>query len=531
MGRSSLAGSVLGSTGLLQACQTGGAGVFPSSQWPRLKATSTDQLELSPGLSARILIRWQDPINPRGDLFGYNNDFLAFLPGKNKDEGFLWVNHEYVHPLIVSGYDRASGKPKTKSQIETERKNVGGSFVRISRNENESWTIDTQDPKNFRIDGTTPMSLVSERPIQGQMTAIGTTGNCCGGQTPWGTILTCEENTDDVFGDVNFSRIGNDWKRTFIPSKKAMAWNLGLPPEHYGWVVEINPQTKSCKKLTALGRFAHEGALVVETKDGRVAVYMGDDANNQHFYKFISSHPGSLSSGKLYVAKLETGTWELLSLENPKLKGHFADQTDLLIRTREAAKILGATPLDRPEACAQDPYSKGIFLSCTMNRKANRPYGSILKFMEKNNDPLSLEFTSETFLHGGPQTDFACPDNICFDPRGNLWFTSDIADDDLNQGSFSTFGNNGLFFVPMSGPFAGQAHRFASAPMEAEFTGPCFSPDGKTLFLSVQHPGASTENREHPTSHWPEGGQALPRPAVIAIEGPLLNRILKRKND
>jgi secreted PhoX family phosphatase len=161
-----------------------------------------------------------------------------------------------------------------------------------------------------------------------------------------------------------------------------------------------------------------------------------------------------------------------------------------------------------------------------MNKAANRPFGSIMKFMETNKDSLSLTFKSEIFLHGGEMTGFACPDNMCFDPKGNIWMTTDVADYDLNKDEYKSFGNNGLFYIPMSGPDAGKAFRFAIAPTEAEFTGPCFSRDGKTLFLSVQHPGANTKDLKNPTSHWPDGGKSLPKSAVVTISGPLLDSLM-----
>lgn len=526
MGRGTVLTSLLGSTAVLQSFA---AQSTSTSSLPHLPPRSLDDLLTVNGLKTNVLLKWQDTINPQGDQFGFNNDFIAFLPGKSADHGYLWVNHEYIHPLFVSGYNPAQnmGVRKTAAQVTLEQKNVGGSFFAIQRREGQ-WTLDTQDRDNFRIDGLTPLSLVADRAIEKSKTAIGTTGNCCGGQTPWGTVLTCEENFHDFYGQVKFSQRKGKTKRHPVASSSAMAWDdhTPYPPEHYGWVVEINPRTKKGKKLTALGRFAHEGAFVVQAPDGRCVVYMGDDTQDQYFYKFIAAKKGSLEKGKLYVAILPEGKWEELSLKNPKLKGRFKDQTELLIRTREAATLLGATPLDRPEGCAQDPVSKSIYLNCTMNKEAGRPFGSIMKFDEENHDPLSLKFKSEIFLHGGELTGFACPDNMCFDRKGNLWMTTDVADYDLNKDEYKPFGNNSLFYIPLSGPEAGKAFRFAIAPQEAEFTGPCFSADGKTLFLSVQHPGANTKDLKEPTSHWPEGGSSLPKPAVITISGPLLDRLV-----
>jgi hypothetical protein len=372
------------------------------------------------------------------------------------------------------------------------------------------------------------MEIISDRPIMNSKQAIGTTGNCSGGKTPWNTILSCEENFHDFYGTTSYTKKGDGWKRHVMASSSDMAWDdhAPYPPEHYGWVVEVNPATKKAKKLTALGRFAHEGALVLTASDGRSVVYMGDDSANEHFYKFIAKEKGSLDAGDLYVANLSDGVWEHLHISNPKLKGQFVDQTDLLIRTREASKLVHATPMDRPEGCAQDPISKAIFINCTNNKLAQRPFGSILKIIEADNSLLSMKLKYEVFLNGGELTGFACPDNMCFDIQGNLWITTDVSDSELNTAEYKNFQNNSLFFIPLRGEQAGTAFRFAIAPKDAEFTGPCFSEDGKTLFLSIQHPGANSRGLDHLTSHWPDGKDSIPRPAVVAISGPLLDKII-----
>jgi secreted PhoX family phosphatase len=171
------------------------------------------------------------------------------------------------------------------------------------------------------------------------------------------------------------------------------------------------------------------------------------------------------------------------------------------------------------------PRTGAVYLTLTNNIRRGNLYGSILKLEEKGNDPLATEFSSSTFLGGGPENGLACPDNLLFDRAGNLWVTSDISGRKLNQGEYAPFGNNGLFFVPMSGRNAGRPRLVATAPRDAEFTGPTFSADGKTLFLSVQHPGELTTDLEQCTSHWPDGGSSIPKPAVVAISGPLLSRL------
>ena len=206
-----------------------------------------------------------------------------------------------------------------------------------------------------------------------------------------------------------------------------------------------------------------------------------------------------------------------------RLQQAFGSQTEMLVRTREAAKLAGATPQDRPEDIEIDPQTGAVFISLTKHKE--RPFGSILKLEEQDNDPSAQEFAASTFLAGGRENGFACPDNLVFDPRGNLWMCTDIASYELNEPPYDPFRNNGLFYIPMSGIHAGSPMQVASAPPGAELTGPTFSPDGRTLFLSVQHPGENSHSTDALSSHWPDGGDALPRPGVICVSGPLLDQL------
>ena len=123
------------------------------------------------------------------------------------------------------------------------------------------------------------------------------------------------------------------------------------PPEHYGWVVEIDPKDGKAQKHIALGRFAHECCTLFQLDDNRIVAYTGDDKNDEHLYKFVSSKANSLKEGTLYVADMKKGKWLALEWENQSiLKCKIKDQTEVLIRAREASKLLGATELNRPEA-------------------------------------------------------------------------------------------------------------------------------------------------------------------------------------
>lgn len=486
-----------------------------------IKPSKRDELKLAKGLNFHIIARWGDAITPT-ETFGFNNDFTAFIPldESNPDEGILWVNHEYIDPFFVSAF--VGGVEKTKEQVETEQYNVGGSFIHIRKKKNGKWEMIKDAPLNRRISGQTSIPFNWDEPIAGKKEAIGTLGNCSGGVTPWGTILTCEENYDQFYGERNHKTGEVQASRTDLGWSKYYEY----PPEHYGWVVEVDPKTGAAQKHVALGRCAHECATVKELDDGRLVVYTGDDAINQCLYKFIGSKPGSLSEGTLYVANILLGRWEPLKYEDsPALQKFFKNQTEVLIRLREAAKLVGGSPLDRPEDIEIDPINGNVLVSLTNNTAVKNYYGSILKIEEENNDHEALRFKSEVYLAGGEETGFACPDNMAFDLAGNLWFTSDISGSLMNQEPYTAFKNNGLFFVPREGEQAGQVIQIASAPTDAELTGPWFAPDGKTLFLSVQHPGEYSPSMDKLTSHWPDGGEEIPKPAVVAIQGRLLEEI------
>ena len=477
--------------------------------------SSDDALVLAEALDYRVLIRWGDAISEQ-DTFGFNNDFIAFFPDKqNTDEGVLWVNHEYINSLMIH---QQTITEKTREQIKQEMYAVGGSLVRVKK-ENGQWSI-IQQAANKRLTGLTDIPFNWDTPIEGKQTAMGTLGNCAGGVTPWGTVLTCEENYQYFYSD---RRPGD---RSITPSVEGWERFYANPPEHYGWVVEVDPATGTAQKHVALGRCAHECATVKELDDGRLVVYTGDDKNDEHLYKFISSQPGSLREGTLYVANLDLGMWIPVDVDQqPLLMAQFKTQTEALVYLRESAKILGATSLDRPEDIEIDPVSGDVLVALTNNIPRDNYFGSILKIEEENGDHASLTFQATTYLTGGKDTGFASPDNMVFDRAGNLWFTSDISGSKMNQSPYSAFKNNGLFLVMRDGPQAGEVIQIASAPVDAEFTGPCFSPDGTTLFLSVQHPGEQSPSLEALTSHWPGEPGSLPRSAVVTIQGPLLNQI------
>ncbi|MBT4792195.1 MAG: DUF839 domain-containing protein [Halobacteriovoraceae bacterium] len=503
LGHGSLA---LSSLNLLSSCSSNN---IKASPFPSFK----DDVILADGLSYYPIISWNDPMNSK-EVFGFNNDYIN-IQMINANELIMWVNHEYISPLFVSGLER------TKENVDIEKSLVGGSLIKLKK-ENNKWKFIYNDQHNKGVRGNTMIPFANNVSVRGSKVVEGTLANCAGGKTPWNTFLTCEENYDGFYGE-------RDRKTDQIKSNNfSVGWQTFYPknlPEHYGWVVEIDPFTGQAKKHTNLGRFAHESATCVTSKDKKVVVYSGDDRNDEHLYKFVSKTDYNLTSGILYVANIKQGKWLPLDLNlSPILKKHFKSQLDVVTYPREAAKILGATPLNRPEDIEVHPITGDVFIALTNNKPKGDFHGSILKISENNNLHSSTEFTSETFISGGKEAGFSCPDNMAFDSKGNFWISTDISGSAVGSDPYKPFGHNGLFVIPAHGKNAGKVIQFASAPVAAEFTGLCFDPTEKTLFVSVQHPGETTKDLNKPTSHWPNG-TGIPKPTVIAIEGKFLTQI------
>jgi uncharacterized protein len=493
-----------------------------------INASDADELILPEGFNYTIVRKWGDKISPNG-IYGYNNDFAVYLPidlqsgGKNSNDGLMFVNHEYPDPMFVSDYsneDYRAGKIKTEEQILKEKLCVGISIFRVKKI-NGKWKFTEDDNYARRIDALTKITLSGKAAGTPEMSnsyeAFGTMANCSGGVTPWGTVLSGEENFQDYTGE------------------KGYRWNDGadkLIKEHYGWMVEANPFDKNSpvKKRTSLGRFRHENICVHIAPDGRAVAYMGDDKEDECVYKFITKNKFDsndiaanydiLDEGDLYAADFTNNNWLLLDYDSSvKLKQNFKSQADVLINCDNASAVIGATPCNRCEDIEINKIDGSVFLAFTNNKPKNDYHGSIIRIVEKNNDHASLEFTWEVFAAGGVEAGFSCPDNLHFDSKGNLWVMSDISPGKIGKDMYTTFKNNSLFMIPTGGKDKGKAFRFAAGPVDTEMCGMCFSPDEKTMFLSIQHPGENSPTAESPTSRWPNFGNDIPRPALVAITG------------
>lgn len=401
---------------------------------------------------------------------------------------------------------------------------------------------------------------------------LGTVNNCANGKTPWGTYLTCEENFNGYFGsnDTN-AMIDSNKKRYGIKHKEDhYQWHNfdsrfdfsknPNEPNRFGWVVEIDPYDPNSTpiKHTALGRFKHENAEVVLNPNGKVVVYMGDDERGEHIYKFVSqekyqpNNPKAnrqlLEKGTLYVARFNwntneikgNGEWLELTFGKNGLtpENGFADQGEVLIKARLAATIVGATTMDRPEWVALHKNNKEVFCALTNNSnrgKEGQPvggpnprekniYGQIVRWQPVNEDHSSKHFDWDLFvIAGNPQMHkdglmagssninienmFNSPDGINFDGDGRLWIQTD--GNYSNSKDFAGMGNNQML---CANPESGEILRFLTGPIGCEITGLDFTPDYKTMFVGIQHPGEDLT-----PSHFPGGGDSKPRSSIMII--------------
>ena len=400
-------------------------------------------------------------------------------------------------------------------------------------------------------------------------TVLGTYSGCAHGWTPWGTYLTCEENWHFQF--VNRGAIPPEQRRYRITaSGRRYRWEEfdarfdagGHPnePNRFGWVVEIDPFQPGAPpvKRTALGRMAHEGAASAVAPDGRVAFYMGDDWEFEYVYKFVTARAWDprrreanrdlLDAGVLHVARFNpdgSGDWlPLVHGQGPLTAANgFADPGALVVRTRQAADAIGATRMDRTEWVVPRPGTGEVYAACTgntargregnegataVNRRAPNRFGHIVHWREDGGDPAAARFRWDVFVQAGPAEHggtiagdvFACPDGLWVDGRGVLWIETDISPTSLGQGDFAALGNNQMLAVD---PASGVIKRFLTGPRGCEITGFHTTPDNRTAFVNIQHPGEVAGDRSDPAapravSNWPDAQpDGRPRSATVVI--------------
>ncbi|MFT3736972.1 MAG: PhoX family phosphatase [Rhodocyclaceae bacterium] len=588
--------------------------------------------------------------NRAGDCHDGMEYFGLSAAGKpdqsSSTRSLLAMNHEYINPVFLHVAGPTSGT-RPAAEVDKEVACHGVSVVELSKTAGKFATVQAS-AFNRRVTAQSEIEMAG--PAKGHAllkTKFSTTGlktrgtinNCGTGKTPWGTLLTGEENWsgyfkrasgDDALRDAksvtSLNRYGRKqntasrygWETAGADDKYAR-WNISVTgsatdgTDDYrnelngqGYITEIDPydKTVAVRKRSALGRFNHEAAAVSKPVAGKsLAIYMGDDAQNEYVYKFVTSakwdaadaNPTDriatgdkyLNTGTLYVAKFNadgTGNWIELSMTNTTVSGYatyaFADLGDVVVNARLAGDAVGATKMDRPEWCSVNPANGEVYFTMTNNSartaatvnaanpraytdtkgasttQSGNVHGHIIRIAEIGSDAAATSFSWDVYVFGAEvsspaavnlsgltaDNDFSSPDGLGFAPStGICWIqTDDGAYTDVTNcmmlaalpgkvgdgGSVNVTSGTTTVATRMGKQPGTQLKRFLVGPYDQEITGVCESPDGKTLFVNVQHPGDTTTaaNLGDPTkytSQWPSnagyGAGKRPRSATVMI--------------
>jgi hypothetical protein len=558
-----------------------------------------DKLVVPEGYTAIPLAPWGEPVGIAGRMpafkmdasntaedqavqMGMHHDGLEFFPLQGSSRGLLAINHEYTDDglLHVGGFNQMNPEKVRKAQ------NAHGLSVIEIEMKNGQWDMVRPSPYARRVTLSTPFRAAG--PAAGHalmrtsadpqgVTVLGTLNNCASSKTPWGTYLSGEENFAFYFGAGD--KPTKDQQRWGAPKSGFYAWDKHDPRfdlqknpnelHRFGWVVELDPMDPNSTpvKRTALGRAAHEGAWVGVTKDGRAVVYSGEDARFEYIYKFVSrdkikqagngmtqaqANQDLLDHGVLHVARFDAdgkGQWiPMVHGQGPLTSANgFADQGEVLIKSRQASDLLGATKMDRPEWLTIDPQSGWVYCTLTNNSqrgtagkpgvdaanpRANNAMGQIIRWKDANDfDGVSFEWNL-LVMAGDPANQrpeakgnikgdiYACPDGITFDKQGVLWIQTDAHATQMYKGELARIGNNQMLACDTA---TGETRRFLTGPTNCEVTGVAFTPDSTTMFVSIKHPGETPSDRSDPAnptqySNWPDyAPNGRPRSSLVAI--------------
>jgi uncharacterized protein len=577
---------------MLGGCATAFGG--PLLGFKSIPVTDKDTMVVPEGYEAVAFAAWGEPIGVPGNMpafrwdvsnsaadqavqMGMHHDGLHYVPLDGSKRGLLVMNHEYTDDglLHADGMKTWSAEKVRKAQaahgvsvIEVEFKDGRWAMVLPSK---YARRFTTYSP--FAVGGPAAgHALMKTAADPAGSTVLGTLNNCASGMTPWGTYLSGEENFAFYFDgpkqlDADQRRWGMRETGFYRWPEHDERWDAKKHPNEFhrfGWVVEIDPldPTSTPVKRTALGRAAHEGAWVAITKDGRAVVYSGEDARFEYIYKFISRDkiaPGGakanatlLDHGTLYVARFDadgSGRWiPLVAGQGPLTPANgFTDQGAVVIRSRQASDLLGATKMDRPEWLAIDQATRQVYCTLTNNSqrgekdrpgpdaanpRANNVMGNIIQWTEDGDfDGLTMRW-SHLVLAGDPANErpeargnikgdiFACPDGLALDARGVLWIQTDKHASQMYKGEMARIGNNQMLACDRG---TGEVRRFFTGPVNAEVTGATLTPDLRTMFINIQHPGETASDRSDPAnparySNWPDYRQGgRPRSATVVI--------------
>ena len=587
-------------------------------RFPPVAPNVRDAVTVPAGFGHHVVVAWGSrllPDAPRFDVmhqtpesaaqqFGYNTDFLGVLP-LSSTRALLVANHEYTNEELMfpqGAYDedtirRIALASHGMSVLEIKRDSRKSGAWRKVKVRNATHNRRITAHTSFRVTGPAaghPRMQTSADPTGTHV--LGTLNNCAGGVTPWGTVLSGEENFNQYFdassGDLD-ERYVESYERYGIEatvddgrgwSQVDTRFDLSKEPHEpfrFGWIVEVDPYRPNStpRKRTMLGRFKHEGANIAVDKSDRVAAYMGDDERGDYLYKFVSrdkidrsgtraAHRHNmtlLDHGTLYVAQLTgdgsadgtydgTGRWIKLASDTESFVEGMS-VAEVLIDTRLAADQVGPTKMDRPEDVEPNPVNGRIYAALTNNSDRGVAYptdeanpvdtsmtreelggplvestgnrnGYVLEMREDDDRHTAREFrwklllvcgdpeAPESYFSGYPKdqvSPISSPDNVAFDTEGNLW----VSTDGNSLGS-----NDGLFKVPVRGAERGHVQQFLTVPIGAECSGPFITGDGRSVFVSVQHPGEDDDSTfEQPLSTWPHTHD-FPRPSVIVAYRP-----------
>ena len=502
-----------------------------------------------------------------------------------------YTNEELMFSGLGRQDPDAAFAAMTRELVDIEMAAHGGTVVEIARGADGKWSPVLDSRFNRRLTAKTPIAISGPAAGHHKLKTsadstgrevLGTINNCAGGITPWNTWLMAEENFNGYFWGTDDQSLGEGleddpakvaFERYGIPGRW-YAWGTHYDrfdvtkepnePNRFGWMVEVDPSDPEAtpKKRTALGRFKHEGAHSALNRDGRVVVFMGDDQRFDYVYRFVSEaafdpenpDPDILDKGTLSVARFDAdgkAHWMPLTFgEGPLTEANgFTDQGDVMVQTRRAADFLEATPMDRPEDVEPNPERGTIYVMLTNNTRrkpgdenaanprAENAFGHIIEITAPDMDFAADEMTWEILVKcGDPSVAevgatfstattkdgwFANPDNCAVDPEGRLWISTDG-----NSGA-DTGRSDGLWSLDTEGEARGLSRHFYRCPAGAELCGPTFTPDNRSLFLAIQHPGDDGEDWpefgrvstfDDPSTRWPDFQDGMPpRPSVVVV--------------
>ena len=530
-------------------------------------ARTVDDVTVPDGWHWDPIIRWGDPVvkgapafdpdhqsaQAQSGQFGYNNDYLDIIVTDHRSTRALLVcNHEYTNEAIMFPPDmdpaeriRTAWAAPGLSVVELRRRHKGQRWTYVpGARLNRRITLDTP----FLLDGPAAGSplLRTEADPTGRRVR-GTMNNCSGGTTPWGTVLSGEENVNQYFYAAGTS--AEEKRYGFGPTQDSRNWRSVDPrwdatkpgyvnePHRFGWIVEVDPHdpTATPVKHTAMGRFKHEGANVVINRDGRVVAYMGDDERFDYVYRFVSRRryrKGSsrndrehnlrlLSEGDLSVARFTgdgledgvsdgSGEWIPLTRDGRSMVPGFS-LDEVLVFTRLAADAVQPTKMDRPEDVQPNLHNGRVYIACTNNTDRGKPGkegatepnprtankdGHVVELVPSRGDHAASTFSWNLLLvcgdpatagtYFGGYTGEVSPIS-CPD---NVAFDSDGTLWISTDGQPGTIGfNDGLFRVQLDGRDRGKVEQFLAVPTGAETCGPVVHDRDGSVFVAVQHPG------------------------------------------